>query len=152
MWDAATAESKSKMIVCFEWEHITVGPRKKRHIVSISVTHALHDHRPPPKWPHRSRNEWFHFTVDGLNAFAELKMSGTSYHGVSYENIERREIIPDLPKAALISRTCRCFGTFPLGGAAAIRFISFAVCPRTNSWLTTATPHTSRWGSSLGKI
>ena len=87
LWDAATAESKSKMIVCFEWEHITVGPRKKRHIVSISVSNALHLHRPPPKWPHRPRNEWFHFTVDGLNAFAELKMSGTSYHVVSHPAI-----------------------------------------------------------------
>ena len=32
LWDTATTESKSAMIVCFEWEHITIGPRKKRHI------------------------------------------------------------------------------------------------------------------------
>ena len=115
LWDTATAESKTKVVVCFEWEHITVGPRKKPHVVSISVTHALHNHRPPPKWPHRSRNEWFHFTVDGLNAFAELKMSGTSYLGVSYENVERPEIIPDLPKGGVDIQDVPLFWNLPSG-------------------------------------
>ena len=78
LWDTATTESNSTMIVCFEWEHITVGPQKKKHIVQIHVNDALKLHRAPPGWPLRSRNEWFNFTVDGLNAFAELKKRGPS--------------------------------------------------------------------------
>ena len=115
LWDTATTESKSAMIVCFEWEHLTVGPRKKRHVVSISVNHALHNHRPPPRWPLRSRNEWLHFTVDGLNAFAELKKNGTSYHGVSYENVERPEIMPGLPKGGVDIQDVPLFWNFPSG-------------------------------------
>jgi hypothetical protein len=84
LWDSATAESKSKMIVCFVWEHLTVGPQKKPHVVRIKVNHALNDHRPPPRWPLRSRNEWYNFTVDWLNVFAEFKKPGMSYLGVSY--------------------------------------------------------------------
>ena len=82
LWDSATAESKSQMIVCFVWEHLTVGPQKKPHVVRIKVNHALNDHRPPPKWPLRSRNEWYNFTVDWLNVFAEFKKPGMSYLGV----------------------------------------------------------------------
>jgi hypothetical protein len=51
LWDCATATSKSQTIVCYEWLHITVGPQKKRHIVPMIVNHALHHHRPPPRWP-----------------------------------------------------------------------------------------------------
>ena len=87
LWDSATAEAKSKTIVYFTWEHITVGPRKKPHIVGISVNHALHHHRPPPRWPLRSRNEWLNFSVEWLNLFADLKKPGIAYHGVSYENV-----------------------------------------------------------------
>ena len=103
------------MIVCFSFEYIMFGPQKKLHVVRIRADDALHGHRPLMKCPLRSRNEWFHFTVDGLNAFAELKMSGTSYHGVSYENIERPEIIPDLPKGSVDIQDVPLFWDFPSG-------------------------------------
>ena len=115
LWDTATTESKSAMVVCFEWEHITVGPRKKRHIVNVRVNNALHLHRAPPRWPLRSRNEWFNFTVEGLNAFAELKKSGTTYQGVAYENIERPEILAGLPKGGVDIQDVPLFWNFPSG-------------------------------------
>ena len=48
LWDSATAESKSKTFVCFVWEYIMVGPRKKPHVVRISVENALYGHRALP--------------------------------------------------------------------------------------------------------
>ena len=115
LWDSATAESKSRTIVEYEWLHLTVGPQKKRFRTSMRVDHALNDHRPPSRRPFRSRNEWFNFTIDGLNGFAELKRPGLSYHGVSYENIERPEIIPDLPKGGTDIQDVPLFWNFPSG-------------------------------------
>ena len=108
LWDTATTASKSAMPVCYEWMHLTIGPKKKRHIVKTTVNNALHHHRPLPRRPLRSRNDWLNFTVDGLNAFAELKKTGTSYHGVSYENVERPEIVPDLPKGGVDIQDVPC--------------------------------------------
>jgi len=94
LWDSATALSKSQTIVFYEYLHITVGPQKKRHVVPIRVDDALNHHRSLPRWPSRSRNKWLNFSVEGLNAFAELKKTGISYLGVSYENVERPEFVP----------------------------------------------------------
>ena len=67
------------------------------------------------KWPLRSRNEWFHFSVEWLNAFAELKKPGISYLGVSYENVERPEIVSDLPKSGVDIQDVPLFWNFPSG-------------------------------------
>ena len=46
LWGAATAESKGKTILFFQWEHVTFGPQKKPLVVSMSVENALY-HRSP---------------------------------------------------------------------------------------------------------
>lgn len=115
LWDSATSESRSASIVCFAREHITVGPRKKPHVVGITVHDALHHHRPPPRWPLRSRNEWLNFAVEWLNPFAELKKPGIVYHGVSYEHVERPDIVQQLPKGGVDIQDVPRFWDFPSG-------------------------------------
>ena len=88
LWDSSTAESKSMTVVYFVWEHILVGPQRKRHIVAMRAGHALYDRYPLPRWPLRLRNHGLIFNSDWLSGFAEWKMQGTSYHGISYENVE----------------------------------------------------------------
>jgi hypothetical protein len=64
-----------------------------------------------------------------LNAFAELKMSGTSYHGVSYENVERPEIIPDLPKGGVDIQGVPLFWNFPSGRCSSYSMLQLRSLP-----------------------
>lgn len=82
LWGAATAESKGKTIVFFQWEHVTVGQQKKPLLVGMSVDNALYNRRPLPRWPLRSRSQGIYFSIEWLSAFADWKKPGTTYHGI----------------------------------------------------------------------
>ena len=78
-WDLAVSETKSNTAVCFEYLHIRAGPQKKRLLVYVNVNHVLHQGRMLPKNPMTSRNAGNYFSVDWMNAFAELKRKGAAY-------------------------------------------------------------------------
>ena len=56
-----------------------------------------------------------HFSIDWLSAFAEWRKPGTSYHGISYENVERPEIVPEVPKGGLDIHTVPLYLVLPCG-------------------------------------
>ena len=56
-----------------------------------------------------------HFSIDWLRAFAEMRKPGTSYHGIAYDNVERPEIVPDLPNGGTDIHTVPLYWDLPCG-------------------------------------
>ena len=115
LWGTITAESKGKTIVFFQWEHVTIGLQKKPLVASMRVDNALYQRRPLPRWPLRSRSQGVHFSVEWLSAFADWKKPGASYHGIAYENVERPELVPDLPNGGTDIHTIPLYWDLPCG-------------------------------------
>ena len=114
-WDCALTGSKSKMIVYYWWPHITVGPKKKLHIVPMRVDDILYNHRTIAGMPLKMRGQCVTFSVEWLKEFAALKNPGISFQGVAYENVERPEIIADLPKGGIDIQDVPLFWDLPSG-------------------------------------
>ena len=128
-WDCAQARSKTKPIVYYWWPHITVGPKKKRHIVPMRVDLVLYEHRPIARMPLRLRNQWFTFSVEWLQEFAALKNPGISFQGVAYENVERPEIVADLPKGGVDIQDVPLFWNLPSGQCSSYSILQLGNLP-----------------------
>ena len=76
-------------MVFFQWQHVTEGRQKKPVIKGMRVTNALHLKCAVLGWPLKSHSQGIYFSIEWLSAFAEWKKPGTTYHGISYENVER---------------------------------------------------------------
>ena len=96
-WELASWEAKMKARVCYEWQHVTIGPQKRKHIVSVQVKKLLNHSQKPSRVPVSTRVSDLHFSIEWLDAFADCKLPESSYGGIAYENDEREEIVRHLP-------------------------------------------------------
>ena len=114
-WGCATAAAKFKTTIALQWLYVTKGPQRKPLIVFIRVDRALYHNQPALGWPLRSRNQGIHFSIEWLSSFGEWKKPGTSYHGIAYENVERPQIVPDLPNGGTDIHTVPLYWDLPCG-------------------------------------
>ena len=111
----AAAESKDQISVRFSWDHTIVGSQKKAHVVGIRVDSAVHHQSCLLGNPLRSRNQGLNFSIEWLNAFADLKKHGVSYRGVLNENVEHPDIVRDLPLGGIDIQDVPLLWDFPCG-------------------------------------
>ena len=115
LWGCVTAEDKLKTMVAFQWLYVTKGPLRKPVIVMLRADQALYHNRQASGWPLRSRSQGIHFSIEWLRVFAEMKKPGTSYHGIAYDNVERPEIVPDLPDGGTDIHAVPLYWDLPCG-------------------------------------
>ena len=73
-------------MVWYEWEHVLRGANREPHQVSISAHNLLHDTRAVPHNPlGKDAPSNLYFTLEYMQAFAEVKFPGTVFEGISFE-------------------------------------------------------------------
>ena len=68
----------------YEWNHVYRGADREPHRVCISVSDILHHDRATPHYLRNDAPSNLHFTVEYMQAFADLKCAGTVYEGISF--------------------------------------------------------------------
>ena len=74
-WNLAMQGSMMRVMVYFEFEGVTVGPLKKRHVVSIRADDLLSRRRGLPRIPVKAKLSDMHFTLEWLDAWFKLNIT-----------------------------------------------------------------------------
>ena len=94
-WPSTKANTAQN--VWFEWEYVKRGVESKPHRAEICVTNSLHHgHRISGNPLGQSAPSHLRFSLDFMSSVAEKKMTGTTYHGISFES-ETAEFSMTLP-------------------------------------------------------
>ena len=99
----------------YEWNHVYRGADREPRRVCISVSDILHHDRATPHYPLRNdAPSNLHFTVEYMQAFADLKCAGTVYEGISFEG-DRPQLCIQLPDGGRDIQDHAVHWTLPCG-------------------------------------
>ena len=86
--DKWKTKPRSAATVWFEFLHVRRGHEKERYLVKVIVHKLADPNKDLPSWPlSKAAPKPVHFSLEFMEAFAECKLSGAKFEGISFFTI-----------------------------------------------------------------